>query len=57
MSLILMPFVFLQIYTQRASSIPSSETTSINDFDDDDDEDEDEDDVADGKKIFSFCCV
>lgn len=40
----------LQVYTQsRTSSIPSSETTSINDFEDDDDEDEDEEDVADGK--------
>ncbi|GFN90739.1 phosphoinositide phospholipase c, partial [Plakobranchus ocellatus] len=40
-----------KLYTQsRASSIPSSETTSINDFDDDDDEDEDEDDVADAVK-------
>ncbi|KAK3797679.1 hypothetical protein RRG08_054698 [Elysia crispata] len=40
-----------KLYTQsRASSIPSSETTSMNDFDDDDDEDEDEDDVADAVK-------
>ncbi|KAK7011166.1 1-phosphatidylinositol 4 5-bisphosphate phosphodiesterase epsilon-1-like isoform X1, partial [Biomphalaria glabrata] len=40
-----------KIYTHaRASSIPSSETTSINDFDDDDDDDEDEDDVTDAVK-------
>ncbi|KAH9518382.1 1-phosphatidylinositol 4,5-bisphosphate phosphodiesterase epsilon-1, partial [Bulinus truncatus] len=40
-----------KIYTHtRASSIPSSETTSINDFDDDDDDDDDEDDVTDAVK-------
>ncbi|CAL1528797.1 unnamed protein product, partial [Lymnaea stagnalis] len=45
-----------KIYTQnRASSIPSSETTSINDFDDDDDDDEDEDDVTDGRHCNSKC--
>ncbi|PVD29971.1 hypothetical protein C0Q70_09232 [Pomacea canaliculata] len=45
------PQALKKVTTQsRTSSIPSSETTSMNDFDEDDDEDEDEEDVADAVK-------